>query len=100
VGSGRWRRADDDTVHLRAQGTTGRGRTPAVSIEVGPPSVELEAECAEGRGVTSDVGLTQIVPLGVVASISAKSRTGAAKVRTDDTIEVLRIIEMLTKRAA
>jgi hypothetical protein len=102
AGSGRWRRADDDTVYLRARGATGRGRTAGLAIEVGPPelpSVDLAAGASTGRGRTGAVVMVAIVPLVALASRGHARVPGIAMTR-DDTLEVLQIYEMMTRRRA
>jgi hypothetical protein len=93
AGSGRWRRADDDTVFLRAKPATGRGsRTRPVSLEW--PCLTIE-----GRGRTSSASLAVVVPLSVDCA-HGTGRARPASVKTNDIVEVLRVIELLTTRKA
>jgi hypothetical protein len=95
AGSGRWRRADDDTVFLRAKPATGRGsRTSPVHLET-----ELATRTATGRGRTTSATLPVVVPLGVDCA-HGQGRTRSASVKTSDIVDVLRVIELLTRKAA
>lgn len=122
AGSGRWARIDDDTIYLGAKPARAAARSRSRRLDLAPALVArtasahartatatVEVAIPLGAGpaeayleVTLSAGpLPLIQPLASPGSVTRlRGRQKRVKLQTNDIVEVLRIIEMLTAKKA